>query len=172
MRILAVDPGMKRIGLALSDELELSARPLAVLRARGLKHDARAIAQYARAHHVEGIVIGWPLHMDGTVGPSARRAQKLAHRVRALTGLPVALWDERLTSAEAEMLLRERGERPTPERVDAVAACVILHDFLTQLRASPDRARFWAAASGPHLEDPPPEPETASFGRDPSGAGR
>ncbi|GBC77636.1 Putative pre-16S rRNA nuclease [bacterium HR08] len=138
MRILAVDPGMKRIGLALCDELEISVRPLVVLTARGVKRDAQAIAELARAHQVGRIVVGLPLNMDGTVGPSARRARKLAHRLRALTGLPVSLWDERLTSVEAEMLLRERGERPTPERVDQVAACVILQDFLTALRS--DRA--------------------------------
>jgi putative Holliday junction resolvase len=140
MRILAVDPGTRRIGLALCDELGISVRPLEGLTARGLEQDARAIADLARAHRVEGIVVGWPLNMDGTVGPAARRAEKLARRLRALAGVPVSLWDERLTSVEAETLLRERGERPTPERVDQVAACVILQDFLTALRAHPDRA--------------------------------
>ncbi len=140
MRILAVDPGTRRIGLALCDELGISVRPLLVLAARGVETDARAIAELARAHQAEGIVVGWPLNLDGTVGPAARRAEKLARRLRALAGVPVSLWDERLTSVEAETLLRERGERPTPERVDQVAACVILQDFLTALRAQPDRA--------------------------------
>ncbi|MCS6817462.1 MAG: Holliday junction resolvase RuvX [Blastocatellia bacterium] len=143
MRILAVDPGTRRIGLALCDELGISVRPLVTLVARGVERDARAIAEVARAHQVQGIVVGWPLNMDGTVGPAARRAEKLARRLRALAGVPISLWDERLTSIEAEALLRERGERPTPERVDQVAACVILQDFLAALRAHPDRPWDW-----------------------------
>jgi len=154
MRILAVDPGTKRIGLALCDELEISVRPLTVLVSRGEEHDARTIAELARAHGAEGIVIGWPLHMDGTISLSARRARRLAHRLRALTGLPVVLWDERLTSVEAEALLRERGERPTPERIDQVAACVILHDFLTFRRSHSARACLGEQSEG---ERPSPE---------------
>jgi putative Holliday junction resolvase len=156
MRILAVDPGTKRIGVALCDELEIAVRPLPVLASRGGEHNARAIAELARAHGAEGIVIGWPLHMDGTISPSAERARRLARRLHALTGLPVVLWDERLTSVEAETLLRERGERPTPERIDQVAACVILQDFLTFRRSHAARA-----GTGEFREGEWPSPETA-----------
>ncbi|GAC1334156.1 MAG: Holliday junction resolvase RuvX [Candidatus Dormibacteria bacterium] len=139
MRILAVDPGSVRVGVALSDEGEVLASPLATLRGgRGL---ARRVIETARAAGAELVVLGLPRRLDGTDGPEASAARQLAMDVAAL-GIPVELCDERFTSVMAEAALRQsrprRGARASAARradVDQVAAAVLLQSFLDGRRA-------------------------------------
>jgi len=131
MRVLGVDSGTKWIGLAVSDELAVSIRPLQVLKATTVKQDARRITQIARDVQAETIVVGLPVHMDGSWGSSAARAMKLVAQLRKLTGKPVVAWDERLSSCAAMELLQQRGEKPTKIRTNQIAACLILQDYLS-----------------------------------------
>jgi putative Holliday junction resolvase len=130
-RILAVDYGEKRMGLALSDELRMTARPLATLARRGLRQDLRRLRELAREHAVGLILVGHPLHMDGTAGTMAAAAARFAARLAQELGLPVELADERLSSWEAARTLRESGaRRRRPAKADEVAAAVILREYL------------------------------------------
>jgi putative Holliday junction resolvase len=135
-RILAVDLGARRIGLALSDELELTGQPLRSLPSRGEKADLEAIAQVAREEGVRGIVVGLPLRLDGSRGPEARRAERFIEGLRATLEIPVWPWDERLTTAQAERILIEGGERRKERRrsLHAAAAALILQGFLDRRR--------------------------------------
>ena len=138
--MLGIDAGERRIGLALSDELRLLASPLAVLdRRNGLSNVLDTIAALAQREAVAEVVVGLPLNADGSAGAQARRAEHFAQLVERVTQLPVALWDERLTTQQAEAIVRAQGRNPRRARasgeVDAVAAAVILQDFLdTQSR--------------------------------------
>lgn len=134
MRILAIDLGARRVGLAVSDPEERFALPLSVLDRRDdrtLWAELRAVAE---AEGVEMVVVGEPLRLDGSAGDAARRSREFADRVPAMLGLPVALVDEALTSNEAERRLGSNpARRPTPQvrrRLDAVAAQVLLEDYL------------------------------------------
>jgi putative Holliday junction resolvase len=136
MSVLGVDPGQRRIGLAVSDELELTARPLYAIESQGHRLDAARVAEIAAAQGVKLIVVGRPLRMSGEVGPAARRAQRLAQALRRATELPVELWDERLSTVEAERALIE-GEVSREKRrdlIDAAAAAIILQSYLDQAR--------------------------------------
>ena len=136
-RILAIDPGRRRIGLALSDPGRILAQPLMTLECRGPRRDVEAIAELAATHEVVGIVVGLPLNMDGSRGPGCEAAEILMERLRARTGMPVAGWDERLSSAQAERMLIGSGMRRDKRRrggvVDRVAAALILESFLASL---------------------------------------
>ncbi len=122
--ILAVDPGEVRLGLAISDPSGVIARPLAVLRHRSRAADAAAIAAAANEHGAQSILIGLALDRDGQVGPQARRAQRLADALRAVTDLPVGTWGETLSTEAAR-----RPGRADP-MLDARAAAHILQDYL------------------------------------------
>jgi putative Holliday junction resolvase len=127
MRILAVDHGVKRCGLALSDSAERLAVALPTLEGA----DAASIAAVAREHEAELVVVGLPLNMDGSEGPAARRSRAFADELRR-EALEVALWDERLTTAEGNARLRQAGlnRKERARREDAAAAIVILESFL------------------------------------------
>lgn len=134
-RLLAVDPGDVRVGLAVSDPDQVVAQPadvLAVDHPRDLDGIAVDVAEAAAERQVVGIVVGWPRDMDGRETAPASRARRLADAIRTATGLPVALWDERLTTVEAERLMIEgdasRARRR--ERIDTVAAGIILRGVL------------------------------------------
>lgn len=134
-RLLAVDPGDVRIGLALSDPDQVVAQPaevLAVEDARDLEAIADDVAAVADERAVVGIVVGWPRDMDGRETAPASRSHRLADAVRAATGLPVALWDERLTTVEAErlMIAGDASRARRKERIDTVAAGIILRGVL------------------------------------------
>ncbi len=134
-RILCIDAGERRIGLALSDELGLLASPLGVLRRdAGLAPVMEAIAQIARREGVSMVVVGLPLNEDGTFGRQAKRAQNFAQIAGRVLGLPIEMWDERLSTLEAEAVVRAQGRstRRMRERgqMDAVAAAVILQNYL------------------------------------------
>ncbi|HPP79372.1 MAG TPA: Holliday junction resolvase RuvX [Deltaproteobacteria bacterium] len=132
MRILGIDYGTKRIGIAVSDPAGIMAHPLKVLEVRPDDSHLLEIQAIARSYGVEKIVVGLPYNMDGTEGPKAREACLWGERVAELTGLPVVFWDERLSSFEAEELLA--GHEVSPKRmrklVDKIAAGIILQGYL------------------------------------------
>ncbi len=132
MRTLGVDLGSVRIGLALADDLLRTARPLRTVICRKESADLAAIAAEAREWEVERAVLGLPLNMDGSEGPAARRARAFAKKLEAALGVPVELFDERLSTFEAETRLRDRGFSAKDQRgrVDAEAAAVILQEWL------------------------------------------
>lgn len=123
-RILAVDPGEKRIGLALSDPTRLIASPLEVLAHRSRRQDALAIADRARQHAAGLIVVGLALDQEGRIGPQARLAQRLAQAIRAETEIPVETWDESGTTLQASAL------GGSDDQLDARAAAFLLQDYL------------------------------------------
>ncbi|HET6184811.1 MAG TPA: Holliday junction resolvase RuvX [Acetobacteraceae bacterium] len=135
-RLLGIDPGTKRIGLALSDVGRRIATPYGVLARGKLAAAARAIGTVAAKEGVGGLVFGWPLSMDGSVGPAAQSARDWALALTEATGLPGALWDERLSSAAVNRFLigeadLSRGERS--RAADRAAAAWILQSALDSL---------------------------------------
>ena len=132
-RYLALDVGSKRVGIAVSDELGLTAQPVLTLeRRRNQREDLRSIARLCRRFGVAGIVVGNPLTLSGEPGSQAAKVQAFAAELGELTALPVHLWDERLTTHEAHQLLYEAGHARQDHRrvVDQVAATMILQSFL------------------------------------------
>jgi putative Holliday junction resolvase len=132
VRTLGVDLGRVRIGLALADEVLRTARPLRVVHRRADDADLAAIAEAAREYEVDRVVLGLPLNMDGSEGPAARHARGFAPKLAAALGVPVELFDERLSTFEAETRLRDQGfsAKDRRARVDAEAAAVILQGWL------------------------------------------
>ena len=130
--MLGVDFGEVRIGLAVSDPTGTLCSPLETLDASDDDVDSRRIAEIAEREEAVQIVVGLPINMDGSFGPSARRIQALCGRLRKVTSLPVVTFDERLTSFEAESRLRAGGVKPSRQRhkVDAAAAALILEGYL------------------------------------------
>ena len=131
-RILAIDYGRKRIGLALSDELGLTAQPLETLARTNRRNDLRRLREIARKHAVGRIVVGNPVRLDGTSGEMAQEAARFAQRVQKELGLPVEMADERLSSWEAqEAAASSELKRGKPKAgIDAAAAAVMLRGFL------------------------------------------
>lgn len=141
LRALGIDPGTKRVGLAVSDSSGTIASPLTVLvRSRSRQHDLAEIARVASEEEVDVIVVGLPLNMDGSRGSSAQAAADLARRLASVTDVPVELHDERLTTVTAERSMLDAGLRGQDrrQRVDKVAAAVMLQAWLE----SPAAARF------------------------------
>jgi putative holliday junction resolvase len=148
--ILAVDYGRARIGLAIAEPEAQLPRPLLTLERINRNEDMRRLRELARDHGVRQIVVGLPLRLDGSRGEMAEEATRFAARLRKQLGLPVDMLDERLTSWEAERLLEEQsgrtlhdakthgkgGHNPAKASVDAVAAAVILREYLEQRRAT------------------------------------
>ena len=133
MRVLGIDLGSKRIGVAVSDTGGKVASPLLVLsRSKSRSHDHAEIARIVREEEVEAIVVGLPLNMDGSRGPAARSAVAEAESIATVTGVPVHMQDERLTTVTAERALREANMRGQDRRgvVDKVAAAVLLQTWL------------------------------------------
>jgi len=136
-RFLALDVGAKRIGIAVSDELGLTAQPVLTLEVhRSRRDDLRSIARLARRFAVVGIVVGNPLHLSGDDSPRALKTRQFAAELGELTGLPIHLWDERLTSREAHEILYQAGHAREDHKqvVDQVAATLILQSFLDDSR--------------------------------------
>lgn len=131
-RILAIDYGRKRIGLALSDELQLTAQPLLVLKRANRRDDLRRLRDICRKQGVARILVGHPLHMTGEVGEMADEAARFATRLRKELGIEVELVDERLTSWEAGQMMAETGSarQPKESSLDDVAAAIFLREYL------------------------------------------
>ena len=141
-RYLGLDIGNRRVGVAVSDELGLTAQPVLTLERRRpapsiSRDDLRSLARLAKRFSVVGIVVGNPVHLSGELSPQAAKTQAFATELGALTGLPIHLWDERLTSREAHQILYEAGRPRQDHRrvVDQVAATLILQSFLDDLAA-------------------------------------
>ncbi len=132
MVVLAVDPGGRYLGIAVSDPTGLIARPLTTLTHRARAADAARIAGLAAEHAAEAIVVGHPLDAEGRSGPQARHAERLAEAIRAATAVPVSLHDESFSSLAAAELLRAGGKqrRARRDQIHAAAAAVILQSYL------------------------------------------
>ncbi len=134
-RLLALDVGDRRVGLAVCDPLQTLASPLAVLTRRSRAEDLARLAQIAREQDAVGLVAGHPLNADGSAGPQAQQAARYAARVAAALSLPLVLWDEYGSSQEAAARLAHAPRRRRRAPLDAEAAAVILQDYLDTLRA-------------------------------------
>jgi len=135
VRVLALDVGERRIGVAISDPTGTVARPLCTLRRSSRAEDFAAIQRLIDEHAVDKVVIGLPLTLRGEEGPQARRIERYAEALMEALSVPVEMWDERYTTAVAEEILRRADRRKRKRRrespdVDAVAAAVILQGFL------------------------------------------
>ena len=132
-RLIGIDPGSKTIGLALSDVALMIATPYGALKRGKLTAVALEIAAIARKQDAGGIVVGWPLSMDGTIGPAAQAARDWALDLSKATGLPAALWDERLSSSAVNRFLIDELDLSRAKRaklVDGMAAAYTLQAAL------------------------------------------
>lgn len=131
-RVLAIDMGSKRVGLAISDELRLSVRTLPALPRTPWKRLVKSLAEMCAEFDVRMIVMGLPLRLNGSEGDAAVEARRVARNLGLTLKIPVALQDERLTSKTAESFLRERGFRgpKISDYIDSESASIILSDFL------------------------------------------
>ena len=132
VRILALDVGEKRIGLAVSDPLGITAQGLEVMIRRDPETDLARLLEVARKWGVQEIVLGLPRHMDGRLGQAAPKILELARELSAALGVKVTTWDERLTTAEAERVLIQAdvSRRRRRQVVDQLAAVLILQGYL------------------------------------------
>uniref|UniRef100_A0A7V5CTD4 Putative pre-16S rRNA nuclease n=1 Tax=Acidobacterium capsulatum TaxID=33075 RepID=A0A7V5CTD4_9BACT len=136
-RVMALDVGDRRVGVAVSDELGLTAQPVLTLVRTNRKQDMKSLGRLLRRFGCTEVVVGNPLYMSGDISPQALKAQAFAAWVREEFGLPVHLWDERLTTTEAHRHLHAAGRPGSEHRevVDQVAAVLILDGFLAARRA-------------------------------------
>ncbi|HYM38425.1 MAG TPA: Holliday junction resolvase RuvX [Nitrospiraceae bacterium] len=134
-RILALDPGTKRIGVALSDELGWTAQPLETFERKSLHVDVAHINELVRRHEVREIVIGMPIQLDGRAGLAAQSVQQFLEALQAAVDVPVVPWDERLTTKAAEQMLIEAdvSRKKRKGAVDRVAAALLLKSYLEHL---------------------------------------
>jgi putative Holliday junction resolvase len=140
-RLLALDVGSRTIGLAISDPLGITAQGLVTIRRTSKRADLQRLADLIREYQVGEIVVGYPLHMSGEAGVQAQRVEALAAEMHRRFHLPVHLWDERLTSAEANRVLRETDMsiRRRGQVVDQLAAVLILQAFMQNRASSAER---------------------------------
>jgi putative holliday junction resolvase len=143
-RVMGLDVGKVRVGVALSDPLGYTAQPLLTLWRKSRGEDFRSLMRLIRKHEVSEIVVGNPLHMSGDVSPWAAKVQEFAKELRARSGLPVQLWDERLSSVAAHEILDEAGrdKRDRKYVIDQVAAVVILRGWMEAKEQAPKRAEL------------------------------
>jgi putative Holliday junction resolvase len=129
---LGIDLGERRIGVAVSDPLGVTARPLGFVEHVSLSQDVAAVGELAHRRGAQAVVVGLPLNMDGSEGPAARRARRFAEALRRRLGITVHMWDERLTTVQAERDLVAAGQRRSRRRDtrDATAAALILQGYL------------------------------------------
>jgi putative Holliday junction resolvase len=135
-RILALDLGKRRIGLALSDELGVTAQGLETLQRTNNREDLARLAKLVAEHHVTLILMGNPLHMSGNEGRGTQHAREFGARIEAATGISVRLWDERLTTVQAQRVLRESGIsiEKRAKAIDRLAAVILLESYLDSLQ--------------------------------------
>src|SRR5712675_1898053 len=132
MRILAIDHGTKRIGIAISDELGMIAQPLEFIPAEPFAELLNRLREIISAKQVELLLVGMPRNMDGSYGPAALKVEEFVAVVKAAVVVPIKLWDERLTSAQTNRFLIEGNVRreKRKEKVDKTAAAILLQSYL------------------------------------------
>jgi putative holliday junction resolvase len=135
-RILGLDVGDRRVGVAVSDELNLTAQPVLTLVRQNRRQDLRSLTRLVRKYGVGRVVVGNPLYMSGDLSPQAIKAQAFAQSLQLETGVEVTLWDERLSTTEAHRHLDAAGHHSGKRRavIDQVAAVLILQSFLDSRR--------------------------------------
>lgn len=133
-RLLALDVGEKRVGVAVCDEMQTLATPLTVLQRRSKAEDLERLARLAGEQRIVGLVAGHPLNADGSAGPQAQQAERYARRVAGSLALPLALWDEYGSSQEAAARLAHAPKQRRRMALDAEAAAVILQSYLDRNR--------------------------------------
>jgi putative Holliday junction resolvase len=135
-RLIGIDAGTKTLGLALSDVARFIASPLETIKRTKFSADAARLLQLIDEHQVCALVLGWPLNLDGTMGPRAQATRAFARNVNKLTPLPILLWDERLTTAEAERMLisADASRKRRADVIDKLAATIILQGALNRMR--------------------------------------
>lgn len=134
-RILALDHGTKRIGVAVSDELGWTAQPLETYERKTIEKDLAHIKELVLAHEVDRVVLGLPLRLSGEIGPAAQAVRELAERLEQALPVPVVTWDERMTTRSAEDLLiaADVSRKKRKGIVDRVAAAILLQSYLESL---------------------------------------
>jgi len=135
MRILALDHGTKRIGVAISDELKMIAQPLEFINAEPFADFLARLKHLIREKEVELILVGLPRNMDGSYGPAALKVQEFVAVLKDAVAVPIKTWDERLTSAQANRFLISANVRRAKrkEKVDQTAAAILLQSYLESL---------------------------------------
>ena len=138
--MLALDVGRKRIGLAVSDELGITAQGIQTLERTRIREDLAKLKDIATLWNVQAVLVGRPLHMSGRESRQSEYTSEFAQRLGAHLGLPVTFWDERLTSAEAQRMLRQAGATPEKRKraVDRLAAVLLLESYLQNRRLRSD----------------------------------
>jgi len=136
--MIGLDFGERRIGVAISDVRGVTARALPVIERESAAKDVARIRELAASRKVQKIIMGLPLNMDGSCGPAARRTRRFASLLRRELGIEVVMWDERLTTVEAERNLIAGGQRRQRRRAlrDGIAASLILQQYLDAQRGS------------------------------------
>src|ERR1700722_18365534 len=135
MRILAIDHGTKRIGLAISDELGIIAQPLEFVLAEPFNKFLERLKEIIQSKQVELLLVGMPRNMDGSYGPAALKVEEFVAVLKGAVAIPIKLWDERLTSAQANRYLIQANVRrdKRKEKVDKTAAAILLQSYLDGL---------------------------------------
>lgn len=135
MRIMGLDVGEKRIGIAMSDPMGWTAQGHSVLNRKGLEDDLEALFSLCKEFEVEKIIVGLPRNMNGSIGPKALEIQEFAQYLKEHTGLPIEFWDERLTTKIAERMLIDAdvSRRKRKQVIDKVAAVNILQAYLDSI---------------------------------------
>lgn len=135
-RLIGIDAGTKTLGLALSDVNRGIASPLETIKRTKFTADAARLLDLTAAHGVTGLVLGLPINLDGTEGPRAQSTRAMARNINRLSPLPILLWDERLSTAEAERMLiaADQTRKRRAEVIDKLAATIILQNVLDRMR--------------------------------------
>jgi len=143
-RVMALDVGKVRVGIALSDPLGYTAQPLLTLWRKNLPEDMRSLRRLIRKHEVVRVIVGNPLHMSGDISPWAAKVHTFAEELHLRSGIPIELWDERLSSVAAHEILNEAGHerRDRKDIIDQVAAVVILRGWMESAQQAATRATF------------------------------
>lgn len=141
-RLLGIDLGTKTMGLAVSDSGLAIASPREVLKRKNFSRDIEPLLALCRSENVGGIVIGLPVNMNGTEGPRAQSTRAFAKNLGEVTDIPIALWDERLSTVAAEraMIEADMSRAKRASRIDSVAACLILQGVLDRIRRLRDKS--------------------------------
>lgn len=137
-RLIGIDAGTKTLGLALSDVNRGIASPLETIKKTKFSLDAARLLEICAEHRIAGLVLGLPINLDGTEGPRAQSTRALARNLNKLSPLPILLWDERLTTAEAERMLiaADQTRKRRAEVIDKLAATIILQNALDRMRVA------------------------------------